>query len=223
MDIIKQLESELNLTNKQVVNTVNLLDQGASIPFIARYRKELTDSLEDSKIRELDNRLTYLRKLEDRKKTVIDTISKLGKLTPELSTQIDCCLTLTELEDIYRPYKPKKQTRGQIAIKKGLLGLANYLKNDFSGNLETEAKKYIDPDKGVSDLKMAIQGAFDIIAEEISDKEKYRTYLKNLIKKQGNLQVSLSKKKTTDLYDNYENFSKLIKYVKPHQILAYPP
>lgn len=220
MDIIKQLESELNLTNKQVVNTVNLLDQGASIPFIARYRKELTDSLEDSKIRELDNRLTYLRKLEDRKKTVIDTISKLGKLTPELSTQIDCCLTLTELEDIYRPYKPKKQTRGQIAIKKGLLGLANYLKNDFSGNLETEAKKYIDPDKGVSDVKMAIQGAFDIIAEEISDKEKYRTYLKNLIKKQGNLQVSLSKKKTTDLYDNYENFSKLIKYVKPHQILA---
>ncbi len=220
MNINKQISEELNIPLEVVNNTIELLDQGSTIPFIARYRKEVTNGLLDTQIRDLATRLEYLRKLEDRKQTVIDTITKLEKLTPELKQKIEDCLTLTELEDLYRPYKPKKQTRGQLAIKKGLQGLANFIKEDTSNTLEKEASKYINKEKGVEDIKQAIDGAKDIIAEEISDNTNYRIYLKDIILKSGILQVTLSKNKTSDLYDNYENFSRLVKLVKPHQVLA---
>lgn len=220
MDIIKQISEELNIDYKVVTNTVELLDQGATIPFIARYRKEVTNGLLDTQLRDLLSRLEYLRKLEDRKQTVIDTITKLEKLTPELKEKIDNCLTLTELEDIYRPYKPKKQTRGQIAIKKGLQPLANFIKKDTSNTLQKEASTYINKEKGVESIEDAIKGACDIIAEEISDNTNYRIYLKDIILKSGILEAKLTKNKTSDVYDNYANFSRLIKLVKPHQVLA---
>jgi protein Tex len=220
MDIIKQISEELNIDYKVVTNTVELLDQGATIPFIARYRKEVTNGLLDTQLRDLLSRLEYLRKLEDRKQTVIDTITKLEKLTPELKEKIDNCLTLTELEDIYRPYKPKKQTRGQIAIKKGLQPLANFIKEDTSNTLQKEASTYINKEKGVESIEDAIKGACDIIAEEISDNTNYRIYLKDIILKSGILEAKLTKNKTSDVYDNYANFSRLIKLVKPHQVLA---
>lgn len=220
MDIIKQISEELNIDYKVVTSTVELLDQGATIPFIARYRKEVTNGLLDTQLRDLLSRLEYLRKLEDRKQTVIDTITKLEKLTPDLKEKIDACLTLTELEDIYRPYKPKKQTRGQIAIKKGLKPLADFIRNDTSNTLNQEASKYINKENGIESSEDAIKGALDIIAEEISDNTNYRIYLKDIILKSGLLEAKLTKNKTSDVYDNYANFSKLVKLVKPHQVLA---
>ena len=220
MDIIKQISEELNIDYKVVTSTVELLDQGATIPFIARYRKEVTNGLLDTQLRDLLSRLEYLRKLEDRKQTVIDTITKLEKLTPDLKEKIDACLTLSELEDIYRPYKPKKQTRGQIAIKKGLKPLADFIRNDTSNTLNQEASKYINKENGIESSEDAIKGALDIIAEEISDNTNYRIYLKDIILKSGLLEAKLTKNKTSDVYDNYANFSKLVKLVKPHQVLA---
>lgn len=220
MDIIKQISEELNIEYKVVEATIEMLDQGATIPFIARYRKEVTNGLLDTQLRDLLSRLEYLRKLEDRKQTVIDTITKLEKLTPDLQIKIEACLTLTELEDIYRPYKPKKQTRGQIAIKKGLKPLADFIRIDTSNTLNEEASKYINKENGVEKSEDAIKGALDIIAEEISDNTNYRVYLKDIILKSGLLQVQLTKNKTSDVYDNYANFSRLVRLVKPHQVLA---
>lgn len=220
MDIIKQIALDLNLDQTVVLNTVNLLDEGNSVPFIARYRKDVTNSLEDKDIRNLEDRLHYLRNLEDRKKTVIDTITSLGKMTEELNKSIQDCLVLSQLEDIYRPYKPKKQTKGQIAIKLGLKPLSEYIRNDLTGNLNSEAKKYIDVEKGIEDENKAIQMACNIIAEEIADSTKYRVVLKENIDKYGRLVAKLTKNKTSDVYDFYDNFSKNINYLKPHQILA---
>ena len=220
MNILKILAEENNLTLDSVKNTVNLLDSGASVPFIARYRKDVTNNLDDVTIRKLAERLDYLRKLEERKNTILSSIKEQGKLTDELSKKIEDTLVLAELEDIYRPYKPKRQTRGQIAIKAGLAPLAKFIKTDLTGNLELEAKKYLNEENKVTDTKKAISMALDILAEEISDKENYRTFIKKLIYTEGKLDAKLVSKPEKDTYNNYDNFSCLVSKVKPHQVLA---
>ena len=170
MDILKVISDELNIKLSQVEATVKLIDEGNTIPFIARYRKEVTGSLNDEVLRNLDERLKYLRNLEDRKSTVIASIEEQGKLTDELKKQIEEATTLVLVEDLYRPYKQKKRTRAIIAKEKGLEPLANIITLQMiTKPVEEEATAYVSEEKGVADVKEAIAGALDIIAEAISD------------------------------------------------------
>ncbi|MFA6796489.1 MAG: Tex family protein [Bacilli bacterium] len=220
MNITEQVALELNINESQVKATLELLDSGSTIPFIARYRKEVTGNMEDKVIRLLDERVTYLRKLDERKKTVLKSINEQEKLTPELEKSINECLNLAQLEDIYRPYKPKRKTRGSMALKRGLKPLADYLHNDRSGNLEIEAQKYISKEKGVNDAASAIKGACDIIAEEIADNPNYRTFIKNSVNTRGYLSASLVKNPPAHTYDNYDKFKEPVAKAKPHRVLA---
>lgn len=220
MDIIKQIAVELNVLDTQVKATLELLDSGSTVPFIARYRKEATNNLEDKVIRQIEERATYLRKLEDRKNTVLKTIEEQEKLSPELERDILSCLTLTELEDIYRPYKPKKKTRGSVAVQKGLKPLADFLRKDRSGNLEIEAEKYLSEEKDVKSVDSAIKGACDIIAEEIAENANYRTFIKRLINSRGYLCAELVKDPKSNVYDNYSHFKEPVNRAKPHRVLA---
>ena len=172
MDIIKKISEELQVKAGQVEAAVKLIDEGCTIPFIARYRKEVTGALDDEQLRSLDERLRYLRNLEDRKQQVISSIEEQGKLTEELKAQIIAAETMVLVEDLYRPYKQKRRTRATIAKEKGLDSLAEYImKQDSDKPLEDEAAKYISDAEGkeVKDAKEAIAGAMDIIAEQISD------------------------------------------------------
>ena len=170
MDIIKVITQELEVKTWQVEAAVGLIDEGNTIPFISRYRKEATGSLNDEQLRKLGERLTYLRNLEEKKATVLSTIEEQGKLTPELKAQIEATMTQVELDDLYRPYRPKRRTRATIAKEKGLEGLANIISLQMTGKtLEEEAQGYINPDKEVINAQDAIEGAKDIIAENISD------------------------------------------------------
>lgn len=220
MDLIKKLSYELNIEEKYIAATVELLDNGATIPFISRYRKEVTNGMEDVNVRKLFERLTYIRNIEARKKTILESIESQGKLTDELRSEIEKCEINSNLEDIYRPFKPKRQTRGSIAVKKGLKPLAEFLKTDKTNTLKDEAKKYISEEKGVKTIDDAINGAKDIIAEEISDNPNYRTFLKNLINKKGFLSSNLVKNPTSDVYNDYDNYKELISKIRPHRILA---
>lgn len=170
MDINKVLAQEFNLRQEQVDNTVALLDDDKTIPFIARYRKEVTGSLDDQVIRELFDRLTYLRNLEKRKEEVVNAITEQEKMTDEIAAAIEKAVTLVEVEDIYRPYKPKRKTRASIAREKGLEPLAELIMAQADSTDPTaEAAAYVNEEKGVADAAAAVQGAMDIIAEDVSD------------------------------------------------------
>lgn len=219
MDIINIIATELGLKESSVSSAINLIDEGNTIPFIARYRKEATGNLTDTDLRKLEERLIYLRKLEERMNTVLKSIEEQGKLTDELKLEIENVSTLSELEDLYRPYKPKKKTRAIIAKEKGLEPLAKAIKEGRDDILEF-AKTFINPEKKVNDVNDAISGAKDIISEDISDKANYRKFIKDKIYKLGSITSKEIKKDEKDTYFLYADFSELIKTIPPHRILA---
>ena len=221
MDILKVISDELNIKLSQVEATVKLIDEGNTIPFIARYRKEVTGSLNDEILRNLDERLKYLRNLEDRKAAVISSIEEQGKLTDELKKQIEEATTLVLVEDLYRPYKQKKRTRAIIAKEKGLEPLANIITLQITTkSIEEEAAEYISEEKGVADVKEAIAGALDIIAEAISDEADYRTYIRNITFKEGMLTSVAKDAEAESVYEMYYNYTESLPKVAGHRVLA---
>ena len=219
MDIIKIISSELDVSEVSVSNAIKLIDEGNTIPFIARYRKEITHNMSDTTLRKLEERLIYLRKLEERIETVINSILEQGKLTDELKNSIENVKTLSELEDLYRPYKPKKKTRASIAKEKGLEPLAKILK-EGKINVYEEASKFINPDKKVNSVEEAISGAKDIVSEDISDEAIYRKFIKKYIQKYASIKSSEIKKDEKDTYGKYADYSEQISSIPPHRILA---
>ena len=221
MDIIKALAEELNIGRHQAEAAVKLIDEGNTIPFIARYRKEATGSLNDEVLRNLDERLKYLRNLEDRKEQVISAISDQGKMTAELEKQIREAATLVAVEDLYRPYKPKRRTRAMIAREKGLEPLANViLLQNLKEPVEKAAEAYISVEKGVESVQDAINGAMDILAEGISDDAKYRTYIRNITMNKGLLQSTAKDGEKQSVYETYYNYEEPVKKAAGHRILA---
>ena len=221
MDIIKRLCDELNLEEKKVSAAVKLIDEGNTIPFIARYRKDVTGNLDDAELRNLFDRLNYLRNLDERINTVLKSIEEQGKLTDELKKQIENVKTLAELEDLYRPYKPKKKTRGSIAKEKGLEPLAKIiLEEDVTKDLNEEAKKYINEEKKVLSVEDAINGAKDIVSEVISDDPLIRKFMKDLIEKKGSISSKEVKKDERDTYKIYADYQEPVSAIKPHRYLA---
>ena len=221
MDIIKRLCDELNLEEKKVSAAVKLIDEGNTIPFIARYRKDVTGNLDDAELRNLFDRLNYLRNLDERINTVLKSIEEQGKLTDELKKQIENVKTLAELEDLYRPYKPKKKTRGSIAKEKGLEPLAKIiLEEDVTKDLNEEAKKYINEEKKVLSVEDAINGAKDIVSEVISDDPLIRKFMKDLIEKKGSVSSKEVKKDERDTYKIYADYQEPVSAIKPHRYLA---
>lgn len=217
--IVKTLEKELNLDNWQVKKVIKLIDDGNTIPFIARYRKDVTGSLNDETLRKFDERLKYLRNLEDKKEKVIKRIDELGKLTDDLNEKILNAKTLVELEDLYRPYKSKKQTRATKARDKGLEPLAQIiLKQDVKKSVVKIAEKYINDE--VKTPQEAIQGAQDIIAEEISDNSDFRKKIRKNTFYTGQIETKAKDKEISTEYDTYYNYSENIKRIPPHRILA---
>ncbi len=221
MDIIKALQEELAISRSQAEAAVKLIDEGNTIPFIARYRKEATGSLDDEVLRNLDERLRYLRNLEDRKEQVISSIKDQEKLTPELERKITEAKTLVAVEDLYRPYKPKRRTRATIAKEKGLEPLADMILLQMTQTpLSEEAMKYISEEKGVLSWEEAVSGAKDIIAERISDNAEYRTYIRNATLGQGSLQSVAKDEEASSVYEMYYNYEEPIKKSAGHRILA---
>lgn len=221
MDILKQLKEELNIRLEQVEATVKLIDEGNTIPFIARYRKEVTGSLDDEQLRNLDERLQYLRNLEDKKTQVINSIEEQGKLTEELKKQILEATTMVLVDDLYRPYRPKRRTRATIAKEKGLDGLAAVIKVQETDRPISElAEAYLSEEKEVNTVEEAIAGAMDIIAEEISDEAEFRSYIREATVKEGKL-ISVAKNdKEESVYEMYYNFEEAIEKLAGHRVLA---
>ena len=223
MDIIKKIAEELSVKTSQVDAAVKLIDEGCTIPFIARYRKEVTGALNDEQLRELDDRLKYLRNLEDRKTQVIASIEEQGKLTDELKEQILKAETMVLVEDLYRPYKQKRRTRATIAREKGLEQLAEYIKGqDAKEDVLVEAEKYVSDEEGkeVKSAKEAIAGALDIIAEQISDVADYRTYIRDITFKEGKLVAAAKDAEAESVYENYYDYNEAIASIPGHRILA---
>lgn len=221
MNISKRIADKLNIKIEQVEAATQLIDEGATIPFIARYRKEVTNNLTDSDLRDLADALEYLRNLADRINTVLVSIEEQKKLTPELKEAIENVQTLAELEDIYRPYKPKRKTRASIAKEKGLEPLADYLKKGKKDvNHEAFILTFVNEEKGVKSAEDALNGALDIIAEEISDEVKYRKYIKNYIYKEGFITSKEIEKDEKDTYGKYANYKEKVSSIPPHRILA---
>lgn len=221
MNINKILTEEFNLKQEQVDAVTTMLDNGDTIPFIARYRKEVTGSLDDETLRKLYDRREYLKNLNDRMETIINSIDEQGKLTEELKSQIENVKTLTELEDLYRPYKPKKKTRAIIAKEKGLEPLANYLLRQIDDkNLNEYVKEFINEEKGVNTSLEALQGAKDIIAEIISDEAEYRSYIRKIDYKEGLITSKELKKEEKCVYDMYSDYQEALYRIAPHRILA---
>lgn len=220
MDINKKLAEELNVKVSQVEAAVGLIDEGCTIPFIARYRKEVTGSMNDEVLRNLDERLKYLRNLEDRKEAVISSIEEQGKLTDELKAQILQAETMVLVEDLYRPYKQKKRTRATIAKEKGLEPLADYIMEQNAAEpVEQNAAGYVNDDT-VKSVKDAIDGAKDIIAERISDVADYRTYIRDITMKEGTLVTAAKDKKAESVYEMYYEFSEPLSRIAGHRVLA---
>lgn len=218
--IEERLAKELEIKLGQVQNVIGLLDDGNTVPFISRYRKEATGGLSDEILRKLSERLTYLRNLDERKADVTRLIQEQEKFTDEIGKALEKATTLTEVEDIYRPYKPKKRTKATIAQGKGLSPLADLiLEGRFNGDLEEEASKYVNEEKGVANSEEAIQGALDIIAESISDEAKYRKYIRELIIREGNIESKGDSKEPTP-YEMYYDYSEAVNKIPPHRILA---
>ncbi len=221
MDIIKVLTEELGIRQGQTDAAVKLIDEGNTIPFIARYRKEVTGSLDDETLRNLDERLRYLRGLEEKKAQVLSTIEEQGKLTAELKKAIEDAKTLVAVEDLYRPYRPKRRTRAMMAKEKGLEPLAEIIcRQELSRPLETEAAGFVDPEKGVETVCDAIQGAQDIIAEQISDEASYRTFIRRLTAQEGRLVSEAKDPEVDSVYGMYYDFSEPVKKLAEHRILA---
>lgn len=221
MDIIKTLAEELQIGRSQAEAAVKLIDEGNTIPFIARYRKEVTGSLNDEVLRDLDERLKYLRNLEDRKEQVISSIRDQEKLTPELEKQIKAAQTLVAVEDLYRPYKQKRRTRATIAKEKGLEPLADLIAMQMTREpLENAAAAYVSQEKGVADVREAIDGAKDILAERVSDNAEYRTYIRNAVMKEGRIQSSAKDAQAQTVYETYYNYEEPVKKAAGHRILA---
>lgn len=220
MDINKKLAEELNVRVSQVEAAVGLIDEGCTIPFIARYRKEVTGSMNDEVLRNLDERLKYLRNLEDRKEAVISSIEEQGKLTDELKAQILQAETMVLVEDLYRPYKQKKRTRATIAKEKGLEPLADYIMEQNAAEpVEQNAAGYVNDDT-VKSVKDAIDGAKDIIAERISDVADYRTYIRDITMKEGTLITAAKDEKAESVYEMYYEFSEPLSRIAGHRVLA---
>ena len=219
MNITKKISEELKIQLWQAETAINLIDEGNTIPFIARYRKEKTGSLNDEVLRNLDERLKYLRNLEERKEAVLVSIEEQGKLTDELKQQIMQAETLVAVEDLYRPYKQKKRTRATIAKEKGLDSLAkDILGQKITGTVSEEAEKYISEEKGVLSAQEAVQGAEDIIAEYISDQAEYRTYIRKNVWKDG---IVVAKEENTEsVYEMYYDFTEPVSRIAGHRILA---
>ncbi|MCR4716995.1 MAG: RNA-binding transcriptional accessory protein [Lachnospiraceae bacterium] len=221
MDIIRIISDELKVRPSQVEAAVKLIDEGNTIPFIARYRKDVTDNLNDEQLRHLGERLTYLRNLEERKEAVIASINEQEKMTPELLKKIEEAETLVAVEDLYRPYKPKRRTRAMIAKEKGLEPLANVImKQKLTIEATEAAKEYISEEKEVLTEEDAINGAIDIIAEAISDDANYRTYIRKLTTEEGSIIVKAKDEEAESVYENYYDFTSNIKKLAGYQILA---
>ena len=221
MDIIQTLAQELGKEPRHVENVVQLLDEGNTIPFIARYRKELHGAMDDTSLRTLEERLRYLRNLDERRETVKKAIDEQGKLTEELAAAIDSVKTLAEVEDLYRPYKQKRRTRATMAKEKGLEPLAQLLlaQERDCPRPEDAAREYVDPNKGVESVEDALQGAGDIIAEQISDDAAIRKSLRALLMRQGRL-VSCAATEEDSVYRLYYDFTQAVSRLQGHQILA---
>ena len=220
--IENQLAKELAIKMSQVEATIALIDEGNTIPFIARYRKEVTGGLSDELLRNFDDRLKYLRNLETRKEEVIRIIEEQGKLTPELKREIENATVLQTIEDLYRPYKQKKSTRASKAIERGLEPLADIIWNQemVSGDLLTEAAAFIDPEKEVNSAEEAVAGAMDIVAERISDDPDNRTFIRHMSLNQGVLESVAVKPEESTVYDMYYEFSEPVSKVANHRVLA---
>ncbi len=221
MEITNQIAKELDIKVWQVEAVVKLIDEGNTIPFIARYRKEQHGALDDEKLRNLDERLTYLRNLEEKKAQVLSSIEEQGKLTEELKNEILAAMTQVQVDDLYRPYRPKRRTRATIAKEKGLEGLANIILLQLTDKpLEEEAQAYLSEEKDVTTAEDAIQGAMDIIAENISDDADYRKFIRRETMEQGSL-VSVAKdEKEKSVYENYYDFTGRIKNMAGYKVLA---
>ena len=225
MDIILKLKEELKVEKWQVEAAVKLIDEGNTIPFISRYRKEATGSLNDEVLRELHERLTYLRNLEEKKEQVLKSIEEQGKLTEELQAKIVAAETMVVVEDLYRPYRPKRKTRASVAKEKGLDGLAQFiLAQETAAPIEEEAAKYVHEDedaaKTVATVEDAIQGAKDIIAEMVSDEADYRIYIRNITMEEGKLTSSAKDEKAESVYEMYYQYEEPLKKVAGHRTLA---
>ncbi len=222
MTINEIIAKELGLTVAQVEKTVALIDEGNTIPFIARYRKEVTGSLDDTVLRTLDDRLTYLRNIEKRREEVKALIEAQGKLTPELIEAIDRAVTLTEVDDIYRPYRPKRKTRASVARERGLEGLAQLIMaqlDTYDPPIEKQAEAYVDPEKGVNNAEEALAGARDIIAEDVSDNADFRKQLRTITFNNATL-VSTAAAEDESVYSMYYDYKEPVKKVPDHRILA---
>ena len=221
MDILALLTSELGVGRGQVEAAVKLIDEGNTIPFIARYRKEATGSLNDEVLRNLDERLKYLRGLEERKAQVLSSIEEQGKLTEELKKKIEAALTMVAVEDLYLPYRPKRKTRASVAKEKGLEPLADLILLQMTKKpLEKEAEAYVSEEKGVKTVKEAIDGAKDILAERISEEAKYRTYIRKTTFEEGTIVSEAKDDKAESVYEMYYHHEEPIKKCAGHRVLA---
>ena len=221
MDIIAKLKEELKVEKWQVEAAVKLIDEGNTIPFISRYRKEATGSLNDEVLRNLYERLTYLRNLEEKKEQVLKSIEEQGQLTEELKAKIVAAETMVVVEDLYRPYRPKRKTRASVAKEKGMEGLAQFiLAQETTEPIEAEAEKYINEEKEVKTAAEALQGAKDIIAEMISDEADYRIYIRNITVEEGKLTSTAKDEKAESVYEMYYQYEEPIKKVAGHRTLA---
>jgi len=218
--IENRLTREFNIKPFQVESVISLLDSGNTVPFIARYRKEVTGGLDDVILRNLSERLTYLRNLDERKESVLKTIEEQGKLTEEIKIAVESSETLTEVEDIYRPFKPKKRTRAIIAAEKGLKPLAEVIfKGEFKGDIKEFVKDFISEEKGVNTENEALQGAMDIISEMISDVAEYRKWIRSLLQREGLVETNGGSEEPTP-YEMYYDYREAVKSIPSHRILA---
>ena len=219
MDFSLILAREFSLRPQQVQAVIDLLDAGNTIPFIARYRKEATGSLDDQVLREMAERLEYLRNLEKRRLEIEKTLEEQGVLTDELKAQLAAATTLSELEDLYRPFRPKRRTRATVAKERGLEPLALWLMLQQPGDPLPEAAKYVDPEKEVPDAEAALAGARDIIAETVSDDAAIRRELREMFTREGILRTKAAKEEDS-VYSMYYDFSEPVRSIAAHRVLA---
>ncbi len=215
-----KLAKEFSLKVEHCANIITLIDEGNTIPFIARYRKEATGSCNDQVLREFADRLKYLRNLDEKKQKVVDSITEQGKMTDEIMVSLATAETVTEVDDIYRPYKQKKKTRASVAMEKGLTPLADLILEQGELNINSEAEKYIDAEKGVESIKEAIAGASDIIAERVSDNAELRKTLRKTLFSKGEISCKLLEAENSKTYDGYKDYSEKAEKIPSHRILA---
>lgn len=221
MDYSAKLANEFNIRADHSANIIALIDDGNTIPFIARYRKEMTGSCDDQVLREFSDRLKYLRNLDKRKQEVADSITEQGKMTDEIAISLAKAETMTEVEDVYRPYKQKRKTRASVAVEKGLLPLAEFiLAQDKDSDPKAEAEKYVNAEKGVENAEQALKGAADIIAEKVSDDAELRKTLRKKISETGEIACKLLENENAKTYDMYADYTEKISKIPSHRILA---